>query len=112
MIKFDDIEIDIYKFHQYKSPILIDYIDINKIVVSNKISYGKNDFKYFIGYKDAKRIRPLCILLPKISAYRRNFDETKCVSFLTKDEKLLEKYNEIWKKVSSITKKEFDGNSV
>ena len=54
MIKFDDIEIDIYKFHQYKSPILIDYIDINKIVVSNKISYGKNDFKYFIGYKDAK----------------------------------------------------------
>ena len=112
MIKFDDIEIDIYKFHQYKSPILIDYIDINKIVVSNKISYGKNDFKYFIGYKDAKRIRPLCILLPKISAYRRNFDEFKCVSFLTKDEKLLEKYNEIWKKVSSITKKEFDGNSV
>ena len=112
MIKFDDIEIDIYKFHQYKSPILIDYIDINKIVVSNKISYGKNDFKYFIGYKDAKRIRPLCILLPKISAYRRNFDKTKCVSFLTKDEKLLEKYNEIWKKVSSITKKEFDGNSV
>ena len=112
MIKSDDIEIDIYKFHQYKSPILIDYIDINKIVVSNKISYGKNDFKYFIGYKDAKRIRPLCILLPKISAYRRNFDKTKCVSFLTKDEKLLEKYNEIWKKVSSITKKEFDGNSV
>ena len=112
MIKFDDIEIDIYKFHQYKSPILIDYIDINKIVVSNKISYGKNDFKYFIGYKDAKRIRPLCILLPKISAYRRNFDKTKCVSFLTKDEKLLEKYNEIWKKVSSITKKEFDSNSV
>ena len=112
MIKFDDIEIDIYKFHQYKSPILIDYIDINKIVVSNKISYGKNDFKYFIGYKDAKRIRPLCILLPKISAYRRNFDKTKCVSFLTKDEKLLEKYNEIWKKISSITKKEFDSNSV
>ena len=112
MIKFDDIEIDICKFHQYKSPILVDYIDINKIVVSNKISYGKNDFKYFIGYKDAKRIRPLCILLPKISAYRRNFDKTKCVSFLTKDEKLLEKYNEIWKKVSSITKKEFDGNSV
>ena len=112
MIKLDDIEIDIYKFHQYKSPILIDYIYINKIVVSNKISYGKNDFKYFIGYKDAKRIRPLCILLRKISAYRRNFDKTKCVSFLIKDEQLLEKYNEIWKKVSSITKKEFDGNSV
>ena len=29
------------------------------------------------------------------------------MSFLTKDEKLLEKYNEIWKKVSNIIKKEF-----
>ena len=51
-------------------------IDINKIVVSNKVSFGKKGFKYFIGYKDAK-IRPLCIFLPKMSAYRRDFDETK-----------------------------------
>ena len=47
--------------------------------------------------------RPLCIFLPKMSTYRRDFDKTKCMSFLIKDEKLL--YNEIWKKVSSITKK-------
>ena len=32
--------------------------------------------------------------------------------FLIKDEKLLEKYNKIWKKVSNIIKKEFDSNSV
>ena len=56
--------------------------------------------------------RPLCIFLPKMSTYRRDFDKTKCMSFLIKDEKLLEKYNEIWKKVSSITKKEFDSNPV
>ena len=31
---------------------------------------------------------------------------------LIKDEKLLENYNEIWKKVSKITKKEFDRNPV
>ena len=31
---------------------------------------------------------------------------------LIKDEKSLEKYNEIWKKVSSIIEKEFDSNSV
>ena len=30
------------------------------------------------------------------------------MSFLIKDEKLLEKYNEILKKVSNIIKKEFD----
>ena len=54
-IKFDDTEIEKHKFDQYKSPILIDNIDVNKIVVSNKISLGKIDFKYFIGYKYAKK---------------------------------------------------------
>ena len=34
------------------------------------------------------------------------------MSFSTKDEKLLEKYNEVWKKVSNITKKEFDSKPV
>ena len=58
--------------------------------------------------KILKKIRPLCIFLPKTSAYRRDFDKTKCISFLIKDEKLLEKYNEIWKKVSNIIKNELD----
>ena len=56
--------------------------------------------------------RPLCIFLPKISAYRRDFDKTKCMSVLINNEKLLEKYYEIWKKVSNITKNEFDSNPV
>ena len=34
----------------------------------------------------------------KIHVYRRNFDETKYISFLIKDDELLEKYDEIWKK--------------
>ena len=40
---------------------------INNIVVSNNICFSKNSFKYFIGYKDTKKIRPLCIFLPKLS---------------------------------------------
>ena len=28
-------------------------IDINKIVVSNKVSFGEKEFRYFIGFKDA-----------------------------------------------------------
>ena len=59
-------------------------IDIIKIVVSNKASFGKKGFKYFIGYKDAKKIRPLCVFLPKVSAYRRDIDEPKYMSFLIK----------------------------
>ena len=49
--------------------------------------------------------RTLCTFLPKMSKYRRDFDKTKCMSFLIKDEKLSEKYNEIGKKVSNIIKK-------
>ena len=111
IIKFGDIEIKKQKFHQHKKPISIKNIDINKIVVSNKVSFGKKGFKYFIGYKDAK-IRPLCIFLPKMSAYRRDFDETKYMSFLIKDDELLEKYNEIWEKVKNSIKEEFDSKPV
>ena len=37
--------------------------------------------------------RPLCIFLPKKSACRINFDKTTCMSFVIKNETLLEKYN-------------------
>ena len=56
IIKFGDIEIEKQKFHQYKRPISIKNIDINTIVVSNKVSFGKKGFRYFIGYKDAKKL--------------------------------------------------------
>ena len=48
-------------------------VDINAILVSHKVSFGENGFKYFIGYKDSTKVRPLCVMLPKISAYRRDF---------------------------------------
>ena len=82
VIKFGDIKIQKQKSHQCKRPIPIKNIDINKSVVSNKVSCGKKRFKYFIGYKDAKKNRPLCIFPPKMSACRRDVDETKYISFL------------------------------
>ena len=56
-IKFDDTEIEEYKFPQYKSSISINDIDINKTIVSNKLPHGKKDFKYFIGYKYSEQDR-------------------------------------------------------
>ena len=41
IIKFDDTEIEEYKFHQYKSPVSINDIDINEIVVSNEFPFDK-----------------------------------------------------------------------
>ena len=52
IIKFGDCEIEEYEFHQHESPISKNDIDTNKIVVSNKFTFGKQDFKYFIGYKN------------------------------------------------------------
>ena len=61
-------------FTKHKRPISKKYIDINEKVVSNKVSFGKKGFKYFIGYK---KIGSLSILLSKVSAYRRDFDDTR-----------------------------------
>ena len=47
-----------------------------------------------------------------MTAYRKDFDEIKYASFQIKDDKLLEKYNEIWDKVSYTIGKEFDYNPV
>ena len=47
-----------------------------------------------------------------MSAYKRGFHETKYISLLIKDDKLFEKYNEIWKKIKNSTKKEFDSKLV
>ena len=111
-IKFEVVKIQKQKFHQHKGPISITNVDIDKIIVSNKVSFVKNGFKYFIGYKDAKKIKPLSIFLPKMSAYRKDFDETKYTSLLVKDDKSLEKYNEIWEKFENSPKKEFDSKIV
>ena len=56
IINFGSIETEKQKSHQYKRPISIKNIDINKIAVSNKASFGKKGFKYFTGYKDAKKL--------------------------------------------------------
>ena len=55
---------------------------------------------------------PLCVFLPKMSAYKGDFDEIKYMSFLIKDDELLEKYNEIREKVKNSIKKEFDSKPV
>ena len=93
------------KFHQHKRPISIKNVDIEKIVVSNKVRFGKKGFKYFIGYKDAKKLNLY------IYFFQNWVRETKYVSFLIKDDKLLEKYNEIWKRVTNSLKKEFNNKA-
>ena len=55
-ITFGDTEIGKQNFRQHKRPISIKKLDINKIVVSNKVSFRASGFKYFISDKNAKKL--------------------------------------------------------
>ena len=46
------------------------------MVVSNKVSIGNKDFKYFIGHKNATKLDLYAYFL-KMSAYRKNFEKSK-----------------------------------
>ena len=88
-------------------------LDVNKILVSKKQSYGtKNSLKYFIGYNDDHVIRPLCITLSQIIGYVKHFDSNKTMSFKVGDTKLLKKYNKIWEKIGNLINIEFDSDLV
>ena len=55
---------DFYK-KKHKKMFNIDDIDVNKILVTKKEPYGKNNsLIYFIGYNDNDVIRPLRLRLP------------------------------------------------
>ena len=63
-INFDYKKIKKTEFYKNKKIFNIDDIDVNKILVSKKEPYGKNNsLIYFIGYNDNDAIRPLCLKL-------------------------------------------------
>ena len=41
VITFDEIEIEKYKFHRYKSSIFLEDVEIDNVLVSNKIFSGE-----------------------------------------------------------------------
>ena len=58
-ISFEDKKINKNNFYKNKKLFNIHDLDVNKILVSKKESYGtKNSLKYFIGNNDDNAIRP------------------------------------------------------
>ena len=49
-LPFGHIEIEKNKFYSHKTPIFLGDVDIEKVLVSNKISFGGKNYKYFISY--------------------------------------------------------------
>ena len=99
-LKFGYIMVNKNKFHASKQEIALNLVDINKLVISDKFKHRDKGFKYFIGYKDDNIVRPLCIILPRISGYIKYFEDgAKNMSFMIEDDSVLVKYNEIWNNV-------------
>ena len=97
-LKFGDIKIEKNKFYHYRNPVpLRDVDDIENVLVSNKISFGKENYEYFIGYLyNNNRIKPLHVMLLKTSTYVKSYDgQTKCMCFLIENDESLEKCNTV-----------------
>ena len=86
ILTFGNIEIEKNKFYRNKTIFFKDE-DIEKTLVSNKISFGEKNYKYFIGYLcNDDKVKPLNIMLPKTSTYVKRYDrQTKWMYFLIKD---------------------------
>ena len=107
-IKFGDKEFDKKEFYSSKQAILLDSVDLNKIVVSNKWKINDTTYKYLCGYLNNDVIQSLCVILPQMSGYIKYFDDGgKNMSFVTDDEEVYEKYNEIWEVVRKLLKLKF-----
>ena len=107
-IKFGDKEAYKKKFYSSKQAISLNYVDLNKIVVSNKQKINDKTYKYLFGYLNNDTIQPLCVILPQMNGYIKYFDDGgKNMSFVTDDEKIYEKYNEIWGVIRKLLKVDF-----
>ena len=76
---------------------------VQKILVSDKFTYGKNKeayVKYFIRYKNGKKVRQLLIKFLQMTVFFNKFEKSYRMSFVINDEKLLEKYESIWNKIT------------
>ena len=112
-IKFGNKEVNKKEFYSSKQAISLDSVDLNKIVVSNKWKINDKTYKHICGYLNNDAIQPLCVILPQMNGYMKYFDDGgKNMSFVTDDEKIYKKYNEIWEVVRNLLKIDFTVNPV
>ena len=107
-IKFGNKEVNKKEFYLSKQVISLDSVDLDKIVVLNKWKISETTCKYLCGYLNNDTIQPLCAILPQMDGYIKYFDDGgKNMTFVTDDEKMYEKYNEIWEVIRNLLKIDF-----
>ena len=112
-IKFGNKEVNKKEFCSSKQAISLDSVDLNKIVVSKKWKINDTTYKHICGYLNNDTIQPLCVILPQMDGYIKYFDDGgKNTSFVTDDEKIYKKYNEIGEVIRNLLKIDFTVNPV
>ena len=118
-IKFGDKEVDKKKFYSSKGAILLDSVDLSKIVVSSRWKLNDTTYKYFCGYlnndttgssSSERIIKPLCIILPQMNGYIKYFDNGG--KNMSDDKQVYEKYDKIWNVVKSLLKLKFAASPI
>ena len=107
-VYFVEIGIIISAFHENKRLINITEVDIEKIKLLDKKSFGKDSFRYFIGYRHEGNTFPslLCVKLPQMNACTKYFDKNNKYINLRKT------FCEIWNNIKSLSKIEFNSELV
>ena len=112
-IEFGDKEVDKKEFYSSKQAISLDSVDLDKIVVSNKWKINETTYNYLCGYLYNDVIQPVCVILPQRHGYIKSFDNgDKNMTFVTDNEKVYDKYNEIWEVIRKPLKVKFAVNLV
>ena len=112
-IKFGDTEVNKKEFYLSKQAISLDSVDLDNIVVLNKWKISEATCKYLCGYLNNDTIQPLCVILPQMNGYVKYFDNGgKNMSFVTDDEKVYDKYIEIWEVIRKLLEVKFTVNPV
>ena len=72
-LTFRELEME-NKNYFNRTLIFLKNLDIEKVLVSNKISFGEKNYKYFIGYLYNDKVEPLHTVLPETSACVKSHD--------------------------------------
>ena len=111
-IKFGDEEVNKKEFYLSKKAISLDSVDLNKMV-STKWKINNKTYKHICGYFNTDTIQPLRVILPQMDGYIKYFDDGgKYMSFVTNNEKIYEKYHEIWEVIRNLLKIDFTVNPI
>ena len=106
MVRYVEWETGKEKIYAAKMPIKICYGNIDNTVISKSVK-SKPNSKYFIKIKFVEAIRPLVLIMAKISEYVKAFKvkeedkdkNNKLMSFSINYKKLFEKFEFNWSKI-------------